>query len=110
MEAMIGVEASDQIQRMIEGATNGARSGFFATIVGTGVLLFGATGFFVQLQEALNRAWDVPRGERKHGFKGMIVKRFLSFGMVLVIAFLLLISLVVSAALGALSEAIRGWL
>jgi membrane protein len=73
-------------------------SGTLATIISVVVLVVGATTLFGQLQGALNTIWGVePKAGR--GVWGVIRDRLLSFGMVLVIAFLLLVSLVVSAAI-----------
>jgi membrane protein len=73
------------------------------TIVGIVVLLFGASGVFGELQDSLNTIWEVaPRPGR--GIWGVIKDRFFSFTMVLGVAFLLLVSLVVSTALAALGH------
>ena len=67
------------------------------------LLMFGALGAFIQLQAALNRAWEVKPDPSQGGVKRFIMKRLLSLGMILGVAFLLIASLVVSALLGALS-------
>ena len=67
--------------------------------------MFGATGAFGQLQKALNRAWEVEDASEGGGIKDLIFKRLLSFGMVLTIAFFLLVSLAVSGVLAALGDA-----
>src|SRR5262249_26147608 len=73
------------------------------TIVGIGLLFFGASAVFVQLQDALDAIWHVtPKPGR--GWWTMIRERFLSFAIVVVIGFLLLVSLVVSATLSAASK------
>lgn len=79
-------------------------SSVIATIIGIATLLFGATGAFVDLQEALNTIWSATSKSGHSGIIGMIKERFLSFGMILGIAFLLLVSLVVSAGLSALGK------
>ncbi len=71
-----------------------------ATILGIAVLIFGATGMFVQLQDALNTIWEVkPKPGR--GIFGAIKDRFFSFAMVIGMGFLLIVSLAVSAGLAA---------
>ena len=70
-------------------------SGVLATIVGLVTILFGATGVFVQLQSALDRIWNVEP-KPGAGIWGFIRTRMISFGMVLGIGFLLLVSLVVT--------------
>ena len=77
-------------------------TGIVASVVGLLTLLFGATGVVIQLQDALNSIWEVK--EKKSGIKGIFFDRILSLGMILGIGFLLLVSLVVSAALTAVSE------
>ena len=82
-----------------------AKGGFFAALVGFSLLLFGASGVFGDLQDALNTIWDVqPKKDR--GIMGTVNDRFFSFAMVLGIAFLLLVSLVLSAAVAA----VGGWM
>ena len=91
---------------MIEHAQKPA-SGAFASIVGVITLLFGASGVFGELRSALNKMWDVkPAGEG--GVWGTLKERFFSFGMVLAVGFLLLVSLVISAALAALGKFFGG--
>jgi membrane protein len=66
-------------------------------------LLFGASGVFVELCSALNLIWEV-KPEETAGVVGLLRERFFSFGMVLSIGFLLLVSLVVSAVLAAVGK------
>jgi len=70
--------------------------GPISKLLGAGILLFSATGVFAQLQTALNRAWGVTPDPRQNGWKIFLIKRILSFGMIVVIAFLLLVSLVLT--------------
>lgn len=101
MGELIGPEGADQISTIIEQADRPDTGGPVAVIVSIGVLLFSATGAFFQLQKALNRAWNVEPDPKQGGVRSFIVKRLFSVGMVLVITFLLLVSLVVSAILSA---------
>lgn len=98
---LIGPEAATQVQTMIRHASEkmAGSGGLIATLLGIGALLFGATGAFAQLQDALNRAWEVGPDPQAGGIKNFIFKRLLSFGMILGIAFLLILSLAVSTAL-----------
>ncbi|ELS05235.1 putative membrane protein [Xenococcus sp. PCC 7305] len=74
-----------------------------ASLISLVILLIGASGVFAQLQEALNTVWDIkPKSDR--GVWQFIRKRLLSFSMVLVIGFLLLVSLVFSAILSGISN------
>ena len=70
--------------------------GIVSRIVGGAILLFSATGLFAQLQYALNRVWEVKPDPKQGGIWAFITKRLLSFGMVLVVAFLLLVSFVLT--------------
>jgi membrane protein len=87
-------------------------SGILATLVGVGVLAFAATGVFVQLQDSLNTIWKVKK-RQMNGLLAFLRQRLLSFAMVLGIGFLLLVSLVLSAALAAagafLIRLLPGW-
>lgn len=108
VSALVGPEGTGLIETMIA-RTQDMGANILATLIGVGVLLAGATGVFGQLQDALNTIWGVkPHPDR--GLMGMIKDRFFSFTMVLGIAFLLLVSLVLSAALAALNETIAGFL
>src|SRR5688572_3335697 len=92
LQGTLGSDTARTVDSMIEGA-NKPRSGIVATLVGVAVLLFGASGVFGELQGALNSIWNVePKPQR--GFWGMLRERFLSFAMVIVLAFLLLVALV----------------
>ena len=81
-----------------------------ATLLGVAALLVGATGAFLQLQASLNKAWEVKPDPKQGGIKQFIRKRLFSFGMILVIAFLLLVSLVVSALISALGHMLQSLL
>lgn len=101
---MIGPDSAKDIQGMIASSYQQGNSGI-ALVIGVATLLFGATGVFIALQKALNRIWEVKINPDKSGLKMLIRARAVSFGVVLTIGFLLLISLVITAALTALS----GW-
>jgi membrane protein len=100
---LVGPEGAEQIGTMIQNAGNLGQKGLVGLVAGIAGLLFGATGAFAQLQTALNRAWNIEPAPEGGGIVLIIFKRILSLGMVLGIAFLLLVSLVLSAALSALS-------
>jgi membrane protein len=102
LRQVFGPEAGDAIQAMVAHA-NQPGSGVLGSIVGVVVLLFGASGVFGELQDSLNTIWEVtPRPGR--GVLGMVKDRFFSFTMVLGVAFLLLVSMVLSAALAAVGQ------
>ncbi len=101
VSALMGDAAATEIQTMIASASSKMSGSIVQIIIGIGALVFGATGAFAQLQRALNRAWEVEPDPEKGGVMKMILKRLLSFGMVVFIGFLLLVALVVSAAISA---------
>lgn len=102
IENTVGEPVARSLEEMLRNThENGA--GVLATVVGMIVLLFGASGVFVQLQDSLNTIWHVaPKPDR--GWWAVIRERFLSFAAVLCIGFLLLVSLIASAAISAVSN------
>lgn len=104
---VLGSEGAGQIRSMIEHADRPGSGGPLVTLLSIAGLIFGATGAFAQLQAALNKAWEVEK-DPDSGIRGLVMKRVLSFGMILVIMFLLLVSLVLSVVLSAAGSAIAG--
>ena len=102
MESMVGSEGAKAIQGMLENAQE-PKTGAVAAVLGIVTLLFGASGVFGQLQEAMNNIWNVP-AKKSGGIWGMVRSRFLSFAMVLGTGFLLLISLLLSAVIAGLGQ------
>ncbi|HLV36435.1 MAG TPA: YihY/virulence factor BrkB family protein [Spirillospora sp.] len=105
---LVGPESAAFIQEIIKNASDPGE-GLLATVIGIATLLLGAMGVFQQLQDALNTAWDVS-SQSGGGLLVMIRSRLISFGMVLVVGLLLLISLVLSAALAALNNLVSGFI
>lgn len=102
LSGMAGEQTAQSIEALIASASTRA-SGVWATIIGVVVLLFGASSVFGELRSALNTIWGVvPIPGR--ALSTLFIDRLLSFSMVLVIGFLLLASLVVSAFLAATSK------
>ena len=98
--AVVGGEAAQGIQSVIASARSPS-SGLIGTVVGVVTLFIGASGVFGELQSSLNAIWEVkPKPGR--GIWGQIKDRFFSFSMVLGVAFLLLVSLIVSSILSAI--------
>lgn len=101
--ALVGKEAAEAIQAMLVTSSRKSAEGTIATLISVALLFFGASNIFTQLQDSLNTIWEVaPKPGR--GIKGVIKDRILSFGMVLGIGFLLLVSLILSTILAALSK------
>jgi membrane protein len=102
LASVVGPQAADAIKG-VAGSAHRSNAGVLSSIVGFAVLIFGASGVFGELQSALNAIWGVkPKPGR--GWKGILRDRFFSFTMVLGVAFVLLVSLVLSAALSALGS------
>ena len=99
---VIGENTANQVQNVVDAAYDADQS-FFATIVGIATILFGATGVFFQLQKSLNFIWDVKPDPKISGILQIVIARLFSLGMIITIAFLLLISLVITTLLSALS-------
>jgi membrane protein len=97
IRALAGNSGADTVQMLLDSAHH-ARSGILATAVALIALLFGASGVFVELRNSLNTIWEAPP-RRSSTWRNFILERVAAFAMVLAIAFLLLISLSVSAAL-----------
>lgn len=107
IQGLVGRDGAEVIESALKSAH---RSGpGLASIINLVILLFGASGVFAQLQDALNTVWEVAP-KPGQGLFNVLRQRFLSFAMVLVIAFLLLVSLVLSAGLAALSSLMNGLL
>lgn len=101
LQALVGRDGAEAVQSMLEGASR-RRSGWLATILGSITFVFAATGAFLELQTVLNVIWRVKPNPNAN-FGAFIRDRVRSFGIVLAIGFLLLVSLAVSAALAAAS-------
>ena len=102
LTSTVGSNAAQAVQSMIASASKPSSSKI-ASAVGIVVLLFGASGIFGQLKDALNTIWEV-KAKPNLGVKGFVHQYVLSFGMVLVIGFLLLVSMLLSTALAGFSH------
>jgi membrane protein len=102
VEALVGPQGAELVGTMISHASTLAGD-VVTGLVGVLTLLFGASGVFEELHESLDKIWEVGN-KPGQGFWAMVRERFLSFGMVLVIGFLLLISLLLSSALAAMGN------
>ena len=97
LRGLVGAQGAEAVQLVLAGARN-KEEGRLATLIAGALLLFGATSVFAELKASLDDIWQVP--PLTHGTAWDVIRtRLLSFGMILVLAFLLMVSLVVSAAL-----------
>jgi membrane protein len=103
INALVGADGAKAVESVVQGAQEPTQ-GIVATVISIVVLAVGATTVFAELQSALDRIWKVDL-RKQSGIWNMIRARLLSFGLVLTLAFLLIISLMVSAVLAALG----GW-
>ena len=93
----VGPQMAQAVATLMANAPAGS-GGVLAGAIGVAMLLLGVTGFFGQLQDALNTIWKV-KDERRKGAWGLVRDRFLSFTMVVGMSLLVLVSLVISAAI-----------
>ena len=106
IQDFVGYDAAKLIQGLIQTAYH-PTSGFVASILGLITLFFGATSVVMELTDALNTIWHVPKKPNQGGLRNMLRllrARFVSFAMVVGIGFLLLVSLVMSAWLAAMGH------
>jgi membrane protein len=102
LKGLMGAKGAEAIQLVLAGARN-HESGLRATIIATVLLLFGATSVFAELKDSLDEIWDVPKPTGASWWD-VVRTRLLSFGLILVLGFLLMVSLVVSAGLAVLQN------
>jgi len=98
----LGDEGAVAIEGLVESVSLGGKSGL-GLAIGGALLMFGATRVFIELQEALERIWELPVTKDGGGW-ALVRQRIASFGMVLAIGFLLMVSLLANAALAALGS------
>jgi membrane protein len=103
LRGLIGEQGAVAVEGLLQSVSK-PKDGALGTVIGIVVLLIGATTVFAELQDALDRIWRAPARTRSSGLWTLIRARVLSFGMILGIGFLLMVSLVVSAALSALGN------
>lgn len=103
LQGLLGADASRAIEDLLASVSEPAES-VVSTAIGVVLLLVGATSVFGELQDALDRIWRAPARDRSGGLWGLVRARLLSFGMILGIAFLLMVSLIFSAVVAALGK------
>ena len=103
ISGLVGPDGARAIEALLASA-NRPGAGAIAMATGTLGLIAGASAVFGELQNALDRIWRAPALKQQSGWLALIRTRLLSFGMILAVAFLLMVSLIMSAALAALGE------
>ncbi len=103
ISSAMGVDTADSVEQMVAMAASNSNS-WIASVIGIATIFIGATAVFVQMQRSLNNIWEVEATTKKSGIWNLIKTRIFSFGLIVSIAFLLLISLVLSSLLSALSD------
>ncbi|MBN9429003.1 MAG: YihY/virulence factor BrkB family protein [Burkholderiales bacterium] len=109
LQGVIGPEAAGVVQTAVVNAQID-HSGLWPTILGIGLILAGASTVFAQMQASLNAIWEVAPNPTRNSIFLFIKSRILSLTVVLAIGFILLVSLLLSVALGAIVEFASGWL
>lgn len=104
ISGLVGSNGGKAVEAMLQAASD-SDDGLIAGLISLVVLLVGATTVFAELQSALDRIWHVPEKEKPSGVWAVLRARLLSFGLILGLAFLLIVSLLVSAGLAAF----EGW-
>ena len=107
IQGLIGGDTAADVQSIIDKASE-TKGTVISSILGVATLLFGATGVFYQLQQILNKMWEVKPKPKQKMLK-LVRDRVFSFGLILAVGFLLLISLVLSAGLSAAGEWVSGY-
>jgi membrane protein len=108
LRGLMGDAPAQAIEALLDSVRKPSH-GIASALVGVALLLVGATTVFAELQDALDRIWRAPARDRSGGIFALVRARLLSFGMILGIAFLLIVSLVLSAAIAALGRWWGSW-
>ena len=103
----MGADTALQVQNIIVQASE-AKNSILATIIGVIIMIVGATAVFAQFQKSLNTIWEVKLDDSKYGIWSFVRVRLFSFGLIVTIAFLLIVSLVISALLSAFGNWLSG--
>lgn len=106
---LLGRDGAEAVRGMVARAGE-TEDGILGPLISLVLLVVGATTVFAELQSDLDRIWKAPAAKQREGIWGLLRRRVLSLGLVVSIGFLMLVSLLVSAALAALSRWWSGWL
>jgi len=105
---LVGRAGAEQIGSILTSVRESGSGASLTAVLSIIFVVFGATTAFAQLQSALNHAWDVTPDPHRNQLKVFLRKRVFSFGIVIAVAFLLLVSLAITTALQAFGDAIAG--
>lgn len=97
---LIGRESAEVVEKAVA-ASQPSEKSWVSTMIGIGVLVIGATSVFAQLQDSLNQIWGVMAKPSRNSLVVLLIRRLVSFAMVLTVGFLLLVSLILTTALAA---------
>jgi len=103
LEHLMGAQGASAVQGLLQ-SVNKPDESSIAALIGTSVLIIGATTVFAELQSSLDRIWRAPVRKPESGIWALIRSRLLSFGLIMGLGFLLMVSLVLSAGLAALGK------
>jgi membrane protein len=105
ISSAIGQDTGRQVQNIIQEQESQTRkTSIWGTLIGIATLLMGATGVFAQFQKSLNVIWEVKPDTEKSGIWSLLKIRLFSFGLIVSIAFLLMVSLLISTMLAAFGD------
>ena len=102
-QTFLGNEGATALQGLVKSA-NQPTTGLFATGISIGLMLVGASGVFAELQGAMDKIWQTPVEKKKSGLWYIIRRRILTFGVLLAVAFLLIVSLAISALISSIQS------
>ncbi len=106
IEDLIGPDSAREVGVMID-SIRPDQDSWWATLLGIGTLLFGATGVFYTLQDSINTIWKLNTHFKAEGFFKLIFDRLISFAMVLSLGFILLVSMVLETIIVAVNALVR---
>jgi len=109
VRGMVGNGGAEAIHQVME-ASKGLGSGFWPLLIGIGTVIVGATAVFADLQSALNKIWDVESAPKRGMLVNLVINRARSFAIALGVGFLLLVSLIFSAAISGLQDSLTVWM
>jgi membrane protein len=105
ISGLVGSDAALQVQDIIKNIRQ-SNHGMAGGVIGMIILIIGASGVFSEIQGSINFLWNIPPPEKK-GFLMAVIRKLISFSLLIAVSFLLLVSLVINAIVDALSERLK---